>query len=86
MKANIQAKVVEVVKDTEPYLGSTIHTKMVKLRLVTTKGRVETSLNNAQTVILYGDLFLKEMVANQMKIGATITITISDEDSSVDSE
>lgn len=87
MKAKIQARVTEVVKGTT-YDGSTgtKHggmdiTNMTKLKLVTTKGAVETPLNNARLARLVGELFLMEVIANQMKIGATLTITISDEES-----
>lgn len=80
MKAKLQAKVIEVIRNTEAKMGSTSFPNMVKLKLITSKGRVDTSLNNAQMVVLDGDLFLRETIANQMKIGATITITLSDEE------
>lgn len=81
MKAKLQAKVTSVAKGVKyDGAGNMNITNMTKLELVTTKGRVDTTLNSAQLVRLDGNLFLLEVIANQMKIGATLTITISDEE------
>ena len=79
MKAKLQAKITEIVKDAKYESGKDI-TGMVRLKLVTTQGRVDTTFISAQLARLNGDLFLKEAIANQMKIGSLITITISDEE------
>lgn len=43
-------------------------------------GKVGTRVINAQDVYLSGRLKIKELIANEIKIGATLTITISDEE------
>ncbi len=79
MKAALQAKITEIIKDAELKNGNTNIAGMVKLKLIATKGRVDTALNNAQFIGLIGELYLREAIANQIKIGATITINLSDE-------
>jgi hypothetical protein len=81
MRAELQAKITEVVKGVMSTSDSVDYPNMTRLKIISTKGRVETSLSNAQTTRLAGELFLTKVIADQMKIGATITITISDEDS-----
>jgi hypothetical protein len=81
MKAKLQAQITEVEKGvTFDRHGSTSISNMTRLKLVTTKGRVDTNLSSAQLIRLGGDLFLLPAIANQMKIGSTITIIISDEE------
>ena len=80
MKAKLRAKVLEVVKDSQALTRGTKYDGMTKLKIETINGKVDTTLNNAQFVVLNGDLFLKGVIADQMKIGATITINISDEE------
>ena len=80
MKAKLKANIVNVSKNVVASVGNTDATGMTEINLVATKGKVNTSLINAQTIMLSGKLFLKEAVANQIKIGATITITLSDEE------
>jgi hypothetical protein len=82
MKAKLQAKITDVSKGItygNNGLGADI-SNMTKLIFQTTKGRVDTNLNNAQLIRLDGDLYLMGVIANQIKIGATLTITISDEE------
>lgn len=43
-------------------------------------GKVETRNISAQEVTFNGNIRMKSLIANDMKIGATITITISDEE------
>lgn len=81
MKAKIRAKIMGIERNaTFEGAPNTDVVGLTKLQLVSTSGKVETTLNNAQLVTLSADLFLKEMIANGMKIGATITITVSDEE------
>jgi len=47
---------------------------------ITSDGKVETTNIAAQEISFSGILRLKGLVADQMKIGATLTITISDEE------
>jgi hypothetical protein len=71
MKAVLKAKILSVEK-----VGGD-----VVLTLDTpTAGKVGIRAINAQDVYFSGKLKLKELVANEMKIGATITITITDEE------
>ena len=71
MKATLKAKILSVEKQG----GDVI------LALDTpTAGKVGIRAINAQDVYFSGKLKLKELVANEMKIGATITITVSDEE------
>lgn len=74
MKATLKAKIFSVDK-TGGDVTLTIDTP--------TAGKVGIRAINAQDVYLAGRLKLKELVANEMKIGATITITISDEETEV---
>ena len=72
MKAKLKAKILSVEKagansgDTRISLEST--------------GKVQTSNISAQDISLVGSLKLKSLIANEMRLGATITITISDEE------
>lgn len=43
-------------------------------------GKVDTRNISAQEVTFNGSIRMKALVANEMKIGATITITVSDEE------
>lgn len=71
MRATLKAKILSVEKQG----GDVI------LSLDTpTAGKVGIRAINAQDAFFSGKLKLKELVANEMKIGATITITISDEE------
>jgi hypothetical protein len=82
MKAKLKAKVLEIIKNSSCIDdGGSGFNSMVKLK-ITSRGKVETYLNNAQITILQGNIFLKEAIANSMKIGGNITITISDEEDS----
>jgi hypothetical protein len=49
---------------------------------ITSTGKVDTSNISAQETSFGGVFKLKAMVADQMKIGAALTITISDEEES----
>lgn len=71
MKASLKAKILGVEKNG----GEVILTLDTP-----TAGKVGIRAVNAQDVYLSGKLKLRELVANEMKIGATITITITDEE------
>jgi hypothetical protein len=71
MKAQLKARITAVEK-----AGGD-----VTLHLDTpTAGKVSVRAINAQDVYFSGNLKLKELVANEIKIGALITITVSDEE------
>lgn len=71
MKATLKAVILSVDKDDGK----------VTLSIMTpAAGKVNTKSISAQDIYLNGKLILKELVANEMKLGATITITVSDED------
>lgn len=81
MKVKLKATIMEVAKRTTfSGSGNVDVTNMVRLKIIANHGKVETTLNNAQLAALDGNLFLREVIANQVKIGATLTITISDEE------
>lgn len=71
MKAKYKAKILEVTKDAH---GLTV------LAIQTTDGKVDTRLQNAQATSLTGRIVLRDAIAADVKIGATITITVSDEE------
>jgi len=71
MKAKYKAKILEAIKDQ---YGQTV------LSLQATDGKVETRLQNAQHTSLTGRIVLRDAIAADIKIGATITITVSDEE------
>lgn len=80
MKAKLRAKLLEVEKNIIVEHGKADHHGMTRIKF-SSGGKVETTLNtNAQLVFLNGDLFLKEVIADQIKLGANITIIISDEE------
>jgi len=89
MKAKLRAQISDISKNVEVKDGHTTVMSMTKLRL-RAKGKVEivdTTLNtNAQLAMFDGELALRGVIADQMKIGATITIIISDENESSNSE
>ncbi len=81
MKAKLRAKIIGIERNAKfEGAGNIDVVGLTKLQLVSTGGRVETALNNAQLTTLSADLFVKEVIANNMKIGAVITITVSDEE------
>jgi len=69
MKAKLKAKIVAVNRIN----GSTELT-------IESNGKAETTNINAQEASLDGHLILKSLVADKMKLGAIITINISDEE------
>jgi hypothetical protein len=79
MRAKLKAKILDITKNIECKDGNTNHAGMTRMR-VSSRGKIETTLNNAQAVFLQGEIFLREVIADQMKVGATITITLSDEE------
>lgn len=79
MKAKLKAKILGVEKNTEHTYDKSDATGMTKIRFVSI-GKVDTNLVNAKMTFLDGELFLREAIASNMKIGATITINISDEE------
>lgn len=71
MKAALKAKILSVEKSG----GDVILTLDTPIA-----GKVGIRAINAQDAFFSGKLKLKELVANEMKIGATITITVTDEE------
>ncbi|MGE3320550.1 MAG: hypothetical protein AB7I18_14775 [Candidatus Berkiella sp.] len=69
MKANLKGQITSIDK-----LSGTATLS------ITSTGKVETSNIAAQETSLGGVLKLKSLVADKMKIGAILTITISDEE------
>ena len=69
MKANLTGKIVSLEKSE----GDTTI-------VFEADGKVDTRNIAAQPTSLHATLTIKSMIADQMKIGATITVTISDED------
>lgn len=47
---------------------------------ITAVGKVKTNLINAQETSLSGEMIIKSVIADSMKIGAVLTITVSDEE------
>ena len=71
MRAILKAKIIGVETSSEEVI----------LELNTlAPGKVEVKSLNAQDIYLKGKIRLKALIANDMKIGAPITITISDEE------
>jgi hypothetical protein len=79
MKAKLKAKILGVEKNAEHKSDKSDMTGMTKIRF-TSMGKVDTNLINAKMTFLDGELFVREAIAADMKIGATITINISDEE------
>lgn len=46
-----------------------------------TPGKVETKAMNAKEIFFKGEISLRQLVADDIKIGAVITITLTDEES-----
>ena len=78
MKAKLKARIVEFSKETDD--GGIAINGPVKLKIVAPKGKVETSNIDAQFISLSGNMSLKAVIADKMKIGSVLTITISDEE------
>lgn len=72
MKSKLTGKIVSVKKDKDG--GNAL------LEIATTTGKVDTRNVTAQETSLTMTLTVKSMVADEMKIGAVLTITISDEE------
>lgn len=69
MKTTLQGNIIKIEKkDGLAYLT------------LSTRGKVSTGNIATQEALMEGELILKSLVANQMKIGAVITIAISDEE------
>lgn len=82
MKAKIQAKIMGLERKAKfEGAGNVDVVGLTKLHLKSVSGKVDTRLNNAQLATMEAALFLKEVIADDLKIGSTITIIISDEDS-----
>ena len=69
MKAKLKAKITNFDKTD----GKTILS-------IQGFGKTETNNINAQETVLNGTLTLKSLIADQMRLGATITIIVSDEE------
>lgn len=72
MQAKYTGKIVEVVKKGDAY-GDT------KLK-ISCKGKVDSKNLNAQETSLEIVAELKSLIADNLKIGTVLTITLSDED------
>ena len=72
MKSTLKGKIFSIEKDS--------HSHGVVLLKVNAIGKVDTKLLNAQEVSFNGTLILKQVIADEMKIGATLTITVSDDE------
>lgn len=71
MKAQLKAKITSVVKSGGEVI---IHLSTVL------PGKVSTHVLNAKDIHFDGNITLKELVANQIKIGAIILVTLMDEE------
>lgn len=69
MKIKLQGKISEMRKDSN---GN------VTLSL-TTNGKVETHLLNAKDATMSSILIIKGVIADDIKLGSTLTVTVSDE-------
>jgi hypothetical protein len=69
MKAKIKTKIVGFNKSDGNILLA-----------LTGEGRTETANINAQWASLNGTLTLRSLIADKISLGATITITVSDEE------
>ncbi len=71
MKAKLKARIGSVQK-TGADVILTINTP--------TAGKVDTKALNAKEIFLNGEVRLRQLVADDIKIGAVITITLTDEE------
>lgn len=69
MKANLTGKILTVTRGKQGETSITIETA----------GRVDVKSPQSQSVSLVGTLTLRDVIADNMKIGSCIRITISDE-------
>jgi hypothetical protein len=69
MKATLKGRITRVLRDDDGTTSLSIETK----------GKVEETVISAKEALFQGELNLKSLVADQLKIGATITITVTDE-------
>lgn len=72
MKAKFKAKITEV-KNLDGTTSIGFFTPAA--------GKVDTRAMNAQDAFIDGNMQLKALIGNQIKIGATFTITVTDEES-----
>ena len=72
MKAKLSGQIRSLEKDSE--------TGFTRITINCPKGKVSEVGPNAQDAMLVATLSLKTLVSDKMKIGATITFTISDEE------
>ena len=81
MKAKLRAKIVGFERNAKfEGVGNIDVVGLTKLSLVSTAGKVDTDRSNAKLATFSGDIFVKDIIAHEMKIGATITISITDEE------
>ena len=71
MKAKLTAKIDKIEQEADGNIRLSLSAKGVGYGQSTT----------SQITYLHGTLSLKSVIANEIKIGATITITLSDEES-----
>lgn len=70
MKARLRCKIASIQKDAN----------YVQLEISETEGKVDTKMPPAQEIKITGILFLKPVIADQIKIGSTISIDLIIED------
>lgn len=71
MKAKLKARIGAVTKTGGDVILS-LNTP--------TAGKVDTKALNAKEIFLTGEVRMRQLVADDIKIGAVITITLTDED------
>lgn len=70
MKAKLRCKIASIQKDTN----------YIQLEISEMEGKVDTKMPPAQEIKIMGTLFLKPVIADQIKIGSTISIDLVIED------
>lgn len=71
MKAKYPGRIVSVTKDAD--------SENVKVEIGSVYGKVDTNLVSAKDTKITATIWLKPVIANEIKIGSLITINITDE-------
>lgn len=69
MKATLKGRITKVFRQEDGTTNLTLETR----------GKVADTTISAKEALFQGELNLKSLVADQLKLGATITITVTDE-------
>lgn len=72
----MRAKAKVKITDTHRFPTGEVQIKFETL----TPGKVDTRAMNAQDITLSGEFTVRALIAEQMKIGATISISLTDEE------